>query len=406
VRAARVLWIAFSLFILYGSTFPFRFTTDAEFVTAKFSRVSLNPLISPDTGHRISLPDAAQNVLLFVPFGILGWLSTRGDGGPRRLLCVVFLACGLSALVEAIQLFTLDRTTSLADVIANGVGASLGVVVARYGPYSSVWELRLAVAWRSPYAYPLIVALVGLVAASSQPFDVTLDVSAWLGKLHALQHDPWQFVALDDEGVAIVQNALFAFALCAWSRRLLPAAAASVVLALALEASQVAIQSRQPGLEDALVRAAGALAGACTWAIWRPLAARGARPATLVALLVAAMAAGATIQALSPFSLAPSYQAPQWLPPVSDPSASVVERISGAIAWSLTYLPIGFCLTFVARRSRARAVLLISAIALTLELAQGWIVGRAPSALSLAASVAGGWIGAWAGRFGGGSGSE
>jgi VanZ family protein len=317
---------------------------------------------------------------------------------------VVALALGLSVFVEAAQLFTLDRTTSVADVVANCAGAGLGAIAARSLRLESIVTPWLDPASWSATAYALGIAFVGLGLASSQPFDVTLDVSTWLGKLHALQHDPWQFTALDDEGVAMVQNALFAFALCTWWRRAMSAAFASVAVAFALEASQMAIQSRQPGLEDAVVRAAGGLAGALVWALWQPFARRGARPSVLVGLLIAAMTIGAAIQALSPFEVALHYRALQWLaPPTHEGADVVVDVVSRAFAWSLTYFPIGFCLAFSpARTPRARwlAVALTSAMAATIELSQGWIVGHAPSVVNLAAGVAGGWIGVWAGEVG------
>src|SRR4029450_7200839 len=108
--------------------------------------------------------------------------------------------------------------------------------------------------------------------------------------------------------VAVVQYALFAVATCAWleaarSRRAIGLAAASgVVAAFGLEASQILVSARMPGLEDAVVRAAGAITGAMLWSA-------GLRDATRWGpiLLVGATLAAAGLQMLSPFRTASHY---------------------------------------------------------------------------------------------------
>src|SRR6476660_3968514 len=76
-RAALLLWLGLSVFIVYGSTVPFRFTADTALASTKLSRVPLSPWISPETGRRVSVPDVFQNLVLFLPFGALGILSAR-----------------------------------------------------------------------------------------------------------------------------------------------------------------------------------------------------------------------------------------------------------------------------------------------------------------------------------------
>jgi hypothetical protein len=46
--------------------------------------VRVRPLLSPDTGRRLSIPDVVQNILLFVPFGALGFLACRNGGRAFR----------------------------------------------------------------------------------------------------------------------------------------------------------------------------------------------------------------------------------------------------------------------------------------------------------------------------------
>jgi glycopeptide antibiotics resistance protein len=75
------------------------------------------------------LVESAANVLLFVPLGLLlGLLVGRGVG--RRL--AVFLAClGASLAIELGQALLLPaRYASAADVLANGTGAVIGILIA------------------------------------------------------------------------------------------------------------------------------------------------------------------------------------------------------------------------------------------------------------------------------------
>ena len=72
---AHAVWAVTTLFILVSTTAPFHFDTSVESVSAHLSRIRLNPLISPDTGRRISIPDFVQNLLLFVPFGAAAVLA-------------------------------------------------------------------------------------------------------------------------------------------------------------------------------------------------------------------------------------------------------------------------------------------------------------------------------------------
>jgi len=143
--------------ILYFRLTPFDFTWTGH---VPWERITLVPL---------SLRDVPLNVLLFVPlgFGLAGLLARRrgqrletGDweterlrvGDPRqspvsRLQSplhvggqVLVICLALSTALEAIQLFLPEHVPSLADVLANGVGAMIG-----YGLYRA-WEMGFGAA--------------------------------------------------------------------------------------------------------------------------------------------------------------------------------------------------------------------------------------------------------------------
>jgi VanZ family protein len=286
-RALAVLWLACTLFIVYGGAIPFRFTTEVGVVSANLRRVTPNPLVSPDTGRRISIPDVVQNVLLYVPFGFLG-VATIGrerQTTSRAILLVIALAALLSTAVEILQLFTTDRTTSVADVLANALGALAGAaaapaVLARWRRSSARPSMGRSLEMPAFYLFGLAMIVICLLAWA--PFDVTLDVGAIWSKVKVLESAPWRLNDLP--GLAafgprlllrdVLPYLLLTFAGSLWIAGLgvRPAAGvaavAGVALAAGLEVSKLVIESRLPHVEDAAVHAAGAAAGAAAAFCW------------------------------------------------------------------------------------------------------------------------------------------
>ena len=81
----------------------------------------------------ISVRDVAQNVLLYVPFGMLGVWSfsdTYRRHWLRLVVRIVGLAILFSGSVEALQLYTSDRVASLTDIVSAVVGAAIGGIAA------------------------------------------------------------------------------------------------------------------------------------------------------------------------------------------------------------------------------------------------------------------------------------
>jgi VanZ family protein len=391
-RLPAVLWMAFALFIVYGGLVPFRFTTDRAFVAAKLARVTLNPLVSPDTGRRVSMPDVAQNVLLFLPFGLFGALALKGrpfsNPGVIAVAGVTVLAAVLSAGVEAAQLFTVDRTTSVSDLAANTLGALLGALVAQ--PSMRLWlRARAASGTRAalvdPAFYPVILAAVLVCATAWEPFDATLDVGDVVGKLRALRLDPWQFTSLGDEILETTRYALFGMAMRFWLVHALKTARAAtawaafigIAAALLLEGSQILISSRMPGLEDASVHAAAAVGGVLTAVGWP----HRRSPLFWWAMLTVLTAAGAAVEFR--------------LPPQSDPMATI-SRL-----FELTALcaPIGFCYPSP-RTDRPigaallAAVLLVAAVVVSVEPARSRVPLWGVLMLILAGAAGGVFCGA------------
>ena len=81
---------------------------------------------------QFDLTDIVGNVLLYLPFGLL--FAHRGAR------TTVALAAGISLLAEACQLFTRSRSSGLTDVVANVLGAIVGLAITwRWKPD---WRIR------------------------------------------------------------------------------------------------------------------------------------------------------------------------------------------------------------------------------------------------------------------------
>lgn len=407
-HTAAWLWALSALFIVYGTSIPFQFTTEPGFAAAKLARVPLNLLVSPETGRRASIPDMVQNVLLFVPFGLFGMLAIgwRTYGLWRVAVVTVMAAC-LSVGVEVLQLFTTDRTSSLNDLMTNTSGALLGAVCA---PIAGAILARVFAMLRtlgltaSEAAFPLLVAFAALVIAAWHPYDASLDIGNLIPKMRALVADPWQFDVVSDEGLDFLRSALFGVALVAWLRQIrsrrpvLTSVVIGVALVVALEAAQFVIRSRMPGLKDLVVQSAGLLIGSAM----APWAMGQATPIPGTLIVIVATWVAAAVQMLSPFALTKSPAPFEWFPFLAYYQFTSTQTVSHVVELSLMFFPVGFLLALANQGSSVGIGALITMLVLVipLEYAQGWIVGRFPDITDIGVAVIGGLAGAWVGRAG------
>jgi len=297
LRLAHAVWAITTLFVVVSTTAPFHFDTSLQSVSAHFLRIRLNPFIAPDTGRRVSIPDFVQNVLLFVPFGAAAVLALVGSTW-RSVASAVFLGCALSVGVESIQLLTTHRISSSADVLANTIGTVMGATTAamwrrtQYADYIRVARSRLVAA---PTYYPTVATALLVCIASWEPFDVTLDVGVVAGHLKTFRASLWQISFSGDQIILFVLFLLFGFMLAQWFRELhvrFPVTvgiAATITAGIALEASQIFIESRLPSTAGALANAAGGIAGAFVSALDADLRAK-LRVVTALCLGAAAIA--------------------------------------------------------------------------------------------------------------------
>jgi glycopeptide antibiotics resistance protein len=254
-RAAGAGLAALALFVLYGSAGPF--ATGAPHVEAL---------------PGISLPDIAQNLLLYIPFGMLSVWTFRGSVSGRRgsYVLIVALAFLYSSAMELLQLRLAARIASPLDVISNVSGALIGAAAAERT--EQVLQRGVDGAGRiglltAPARYLLAAVLAAIVIAAWYPFDVTLDVSTLSERTRAVRRDPWlwpsSFELFAQAARFFVLAALMTLCLPGLSRRRAPVATVvAVMIAGVVDLGQCAMGSQPIGVSALLSQSAGSLAGA------------------------------------------------------------------------------------------------------------------------------------------------
>jgi VanZ family protein len=277
--------LAYAAFVIYGSLVPLDLHP-LPFDEA-LRRFAQTPFLTLGAASRA---DWIANGVLYFPLGaltaaaVIGWL-------PRLKALAMALAwvfcAALAVGVEFLQLFFPPRTVSLNDLLAEGIGAALGVLAA---PRLGRWGGRLAQAVQALAAQashaPRVLAgawLAALVALALFPFDLVLS-GAELAQRAASNNVAWLWVDDPRSGllvllrwgaeVAVVMPLGLAWA---WQRPLsLPQAALrGLALGLAIEAAQFFLFSGVSQGVSVLSRVVGVVLGAT----WLRGAVRGGWPA-------------------------------------------------------------------------------------------------------------------------------
>lgn len=400
-----ILWLLFSLFILYGTLIPFNIVPNRTAVISNISHISRTPFVDPD-GSRASIPDVVQNILFFTPFGFLGVFSIAGRRKDRPVFKAVILGILLSAVVEVLQLFTIDRTTSLTDLTTNAagtlVGAFAGLVVLRA---SAEWQtsVRFRRFRQDKYFILLLIACAVVAAGALQPFDFTLDISHVGSKVRAILNNPLAHSqTLTDEGVVLFRFILFGFVCSLWLKKRGVSFYAPFglvlgsVFGLILEASQIIVQSRMPGVVDAAIVVFGSAIGALMTEL--PLAKAPRILWAVLAVLLTGMTAG--VQVLSPFHLRSVAGGLNWVPFLAYYERTTFIALSNFIESMLMYFPMGFILRYLYSRSNRTIVfftvgVLSLIISFSLEFIQSWIEGRYADVTDVMGAVTGALLGVW-----------
>jgi VanZ family protein len=412
VRSPRlpvVLLLAYVVFVLYGSFFPFEFAYDPKRIERVLDRPHVH--VHDAEGHRlISLPDVVANLLLGVPFGLL--MVGSGLGGASltvRLGRVLALDALLASAVEVGQLFTPGRTSSLFDVAGQVTGSLIGLLVMHgllAGSRRPLGSRLGAVFKRRPAFFVLLVLAAVLAADALYPYVVTLDVSTAWHNLKAGQWRPLGSLARTFWPDLLVEK-LLAFAVVAVLGRAAleslevrspgPLAWAGVTaFAILLEGAKLMIVGRAPNVDTVLLAVLGGLVGVTILpALGRSPVLHTHAPALLVCGAVMLLA----YEELTPFTFVDSVSALrirvhriEWMPFAAyygaEPQSSLFDLGKKLVLGGL----VGAAIRHASRRAPLLSALLLAAL---LEAAQVCQPARTASVTDVISLSVGAILGAY-----------
>ena len=372
------------LFIIYGTLIPFHFTHEMDTVYQNISKINWTPLWDVSRGRIWSIPDMVQNVLLFLPLGVFGFLTFR------RLALVIFLGAGLSLTCEILQLFTIDRLTGLTDVTTNTIGAALGAALAKFGPNlisSMEASGKLEALKKSQPLRSLTLITLLIIVYFFEPFDFTLDVGTVVPKIRSFIHDPLIFTPIRQEPFNAFVFTFWGFYFWeagkefALGQRLFRIALPffALIFSFGIEALQFIVASRMPQVQDALANLAGLLFGSCIWKY------KGAIPEKLrLPLFVLASTIALVVLELSPFQFAPAPTTINLLPfePyylktdfMSFSDSIVMVEMGLLLSWGILAISVT---STSAKRTFWISVTYFTCLLGILEFCQEWVVERYP----------------------------
>lgn len=234
----------------------------------KEDRVVLLPFAGLKDGIFAGLYETATDILVWLPVGLL-W-ALRGQSSAGRVVRQALLA---ALVIELLQLFVYSRVTDVTDICLAGVGAWLGwIVVQRMaGTLSAVGRhlehrwLALWLVWAvftlGIFWFPFNFSLDGLnVAAANSAFTrLPFTTYYFTSEYHAINE------LLRKLGFFLPGGLLLGFAVYKTNGLKRRAAVSPmlmlVLLAIAVEAGQLALPGKVADVTDALLESAGGVLG-------------------------------------------------------------------------------------------------------------------------------------------------
>jgi VanZ family protein len=316
-------------FTLVGSLVPFEFRSRPikevgdSFAWAMANRIAIQ-----------SRSDGIANVLLGVPLGfsILGIACVQRcltvAAIAMRVLIALIASMAFAAIVEFLQLYAPLRTCCASDVLAQGVGAMIGMGV--WLEFGQRWmdSVHGIASGGGPAGHFLSASFLLLAFTQALPFDLSLSPYEAYYKFHngGVRTIPFQELQISscEENWARAASqlklaalylpvGLFAGVLSArfWAlRQARIAVLASGVLAVILESAQILVRSRTTSATEALIGAGATLIG---WWLTVRRCERG-WPGGLWPILLASWLAALAVASLQPFAVAEVICRFDWVP--------------------------------------------------------------------------------------------
>ena len=407
-----ILWLLllWGLFILYGTLLPFNFTVPLELVEQRLQRIWARPLKGG------SWTDVYGNVLLFVPWGLLLAivLARRGAGFFVAVAVAMCTGAFLSGSVELAQLFVPIRNCSFVDVVTNAFGATVGAIIG-WPLFRLVWPILSVRLRHAIISHPLAICAfltAGVLLLSGlSPFGFKPSPHDLKAAFAAVQWVPFGPPAA--ESLRPTKPLYWAaelltwtlagglFALAARESRFRAAGAigwavgVSLLLSLAIEASQLAIPTRDVDATSIVLALFGSASGAAVVVLSRE---RDPRRLIMPAIVIWSLAVIFTLW--NPPRFTPR-EPPYWnlamvVPFWSYFFSRTLADLADVIGQVLIFMPLGALLAARTNRQSFVGALLIGlSFSAVREVGQAFLPGRSPDisdALSAAAGTAAGLV--------------
>lgn len=352
---ARWLVLATVLLILYGSLFPFRFSSLGHFdLWGNITSLSL---------ARASRGDVVANLLLYMPLGLCLMLAWPAHWSRfKGLVWAILLGSLLSLCVELLQVHASSRVSSLTDLALNAAGTAIGAfAVIVYLAIGSTIRIPGLAAGRPD---PVPLGLIALwLAFRLAPFVPTIDWQKYKDALKPLLLTPelaWLDVLRYLVGWLVVGYAVRQV----WRREYAPYALA-VLAGLVLFGRVMVVGKTLSASEVTALVACIPLAAVLI------VVADRRRTLILALLLIAAI----VVAGLKPFELQMPAQKFSWVPFMSSLNDNLEVNYSVLLEKCFWYFAL---IWLLARRGLgiAAAAFLTALLLALIELAQLWIPGR------------------------------
>jgi glycopeptide antibiotics resistance protein len=171
-------------------------------------RIWLDPL-GPWPGDRVSGLFTA--VLLLMPYGFLSYVA-KPQRGRRAYVRYALLGALISALIETMQLVVRSRTSDLVQVLCAGLGAALGVGMARAwdrSPSAQEAAETHAFEWRDGLLFALCGYAILLLVLAWRPFTFVASFhEAWSRLVHDTAWIPLRAYMSGERSLAIWRDLL------------------------------------------------------------------------------------------------------------------------------------------------------------------------------------------------------
>jgi VanZ family protein len=343
-----------ALLIAYGSLYPFHYAAPASFNGAWTAFIDNRHLWT-------SVGDEVGNVALFIPLG--GAAAVAVQPGRYRTIALVALFAGcvlLAVVTQILQIYFPPREASIADVLANAIGALIGMLAALV--VQSMLTVRLPHLTKA--AWIVLLLLLVWMAGDLWPFVPAIDFAGWKRSVKPLFIAPalsWTSVMFHAVAIYLVRELIASVLPQATVGRVVVLLAAGVLLGKLV-------------IEDQSITPSFVLGTACGLMTMRTIGRLGAaRMPALWALLFATF----TMRSLLPLTLRAEPSPFGWIP-----FASLLNGDMDINARSLAdsiYFFLGMSWLVARAHGRVMPVAVMLAVwAAAIEVAQRWLVSHSP----------------------------